>query len=94
MSTGDTLGRCAANSTTAIGAKKTIIAKCIVVNGSITKVSYLPVWINKQSVPELLSRKDNRSDEVYKYMEWVCQDQGLDTRFAWEGDEVVILAKS
>lgn len=71
--------------------KKSIIAKCIIMNGKIMKVSYLPIWINKQSTPEILYRGDKRREEVYQYMEWLCRDQELDTRFAWEGDEVVIL---
>jgi len=30
-------------------------------------------------------------DEVYQYMEWLCKDQKLATRFSREGDEVVVL---
>ena len=72
-------------------AKKTVIAKCEITDGSITKVSYLPVWVNKQSQPEPLSRDDKRSEEVHRYMQWLCRDQELDTKFAWEGDEIVIV---
>ncbi|MFC2066098.1 CapA family protein [Chloroflexota bacterium] len=72
-------------------AKKSMIAKCKIVNGNIASVSYLPLWINKQSQPELPLRKDKRSEEVYNYVEWLCQDQELDTKFSWDGDEVAIL---
>jgi poly-gamma-glutamate synthesis protein (capsule biosynthesis protein) len=70
--------------------RKSIVARAIFEGGKIKKVSYLPVWISKKSEPELLSRSDSRSKEVYEYMEWVCKDQGLETRFVWEGDEVAI----
>ena len=71
--------------------RKSIIAKAVITDRKITRVSYLPIWINKESVPELLSRSDKRSGEVNQYMEWLCGDQEMDTRFSHEGDEVVIL---
>ncbi len=71
--------------------RKTMIAKCIISGKGIERVSFLPCMINQASQPEPLSRDDKRSDEVYQYMEWVCKDQGLDTKFSREGDEVVVL---
>ncbi len=71
--------------------RKTLIAKCIISGKKIEKVSYLPVMINKHAQPEVLSRSDKRSSEVFEYMEWCCKDQDLDTKFSREGDEVVIL---
>ncbi|MBI4332824.1 MAG: CapA family protein [Chloroflexi bacterium] len=70
--------------------RKVIIARCIISGGTIQRVSYLPVMVNKQSQPEVLPRSDGRSAEVYDYMERICKDQRLDTRFSWDGDEVVI----
>ncbi len=70
--------------------RKSLIVKAIISGKKIIRVSYLPVWINKQSEPELLPRTDSRSDEVIKYMDWLCQDQELSVHFSREGDEVVI----
>ncbi len=70
--------------------RKTIVAKCVISNKKIGKVSFLPVIINQQSKPEILSRADKRSAEVFKYMQRCCKDQGLDTRLRWDEDEVVI----
>jgi len=70
--------------------RKSLLVKAQIAGGKITRVSYLPVWINKDSVPEPLKRGDKRSEEVYRYMEWLCQDQELNAKFAWDGDEVVI----
>ncbi len=71
--------------------RKSMIAKCVISGKKITRVSFLPCMINQEAQPEPLSREDKRSDEVYQYMEWVCKDQGLDTTFSREGDEVVVL---
>ncbi|MBI4330218.1 MAG: CapA family protein [Chloroflexi bacterium] len=70
--------------------RKAILAKCLISGKKITRVSYLPVMANKQLQPEVLLRSDQRSAEVFDYMEWLCRDQELDTKFAREGDEVVI----
>ncbi len=42
-------------------------------------------------MPEPLSCKDKRSDDVYQYVEWVCKEAWMDTRFSQDGDEVVVL---
>ena len=73
-----------------VDARKTILAKCIVSDKKIEKVSYLPIMVDKQAKPEILPHSDKRSTEVFDYMNWCCQDQGIDTKFTWEGDEVVI----
>ncbi|MFC1987450.1 CapA family protein [Chloroflexota bacterium] len=71
--------------------RKSMVAKCLISNKKIEKVSYLPVMINPHAQPGILPRSDKRSSEVFDYIEWCCRDQGLDTRFSWEGDEVVVL---
>ncbi len=71
--------------------RKTILVKCAIADKKLGRISFLPAMINKQSQPEFLPRSDKRNDEVYHYMEWLCKDQKLDTRFLREGDEVVIL---
>ncbi len=73
-----------------IDSRKTILAKCLIANRKIEKVSYLPIMINKHAQPEILSHSDNRSSEVYNYVDWCCRDQELEAKFSWEGDEVLI----
>ncbi len=70
--------------------RKTIIAKCIISNKRIEKVSFLPVVINKLNQPQVASRNEENFSEVVKYMQWICEDQKLATKFSLEGDEVVI----
>ncbi len=71
--------------------QKALLVKCNIANKKIQRVAFLPLWTNKKGQPEPLSRSDPRSDQWYSNMEWMCGDQGLDTRFSREGDEVVVL---
>lgn len=70
-------------------AKQTIIAKCLIDGESVYRVSYLPCLINKQGQPEIL-RNDERGRQVFEYIERITREAGLNARFEWEGDEVVI----
>lgn len=70
--------------------RKTLIVKCIIFNKRIKKVSFLPTIINRNSEPEILSANDSRFMEIVKYMEDVTRDQGLDTEYVVEGNEVLI----
>jgi len=70
--------------------RKTIIAKCIISNKAISKVSFLPAYINKKGEPEILVSKDERFSEVLRYMKEISRDQGLSTEYTIDGDEIVI----
>ncbi|MFC1988142.1 CapA family protein [Chloroflexota bacterium] len=74
-----------------VDARKSSLAKCLISNKKIEKVSYLPIMVNGHAQPEVLPRSDKRSSKVFHYIEWCCRDQGLDTMFSREGDEVVVL---
>jgi len=71
-------------------ARKTAIAKCVVADGKIRRVSYLPAFINKAVQPEVLTRQDPRFAEVHNYVDEITRSQGMNTRFAIDGDEVVV----
>jgi hypothetical protein len=71
---------------------KSIMLKCDIVDKKIQRVAFLPCWLTKKGQPEPLLRSDPRSDEVFHYMEWLCEDQRIyDIKFKREGDEIVIL---
>ena len=70
--------------------RKTMVAKCVISGGKIDSVGFLPVGINKQSQPEVLSAADPRFGQVVRYMEEITQDQGLNARYVVEGNEVLI----
>jgi poly-gamma-glutamate capsule biosynthesis protein CapA/YwtB (metallophosphatase superfamily) len=70
--------------------RKTMLAKCTIANKEIRRVSFLPVIVNKHGEPEILIPDDERFGEVVSYMADITRDQGLDTRFTVDGDEVII----
>jgi hypothetical protein len=73
-------------------AKYTIIAKCTVQNGRVSRVSYLPCLVNKQAQPDVL-KHDAKGQEIFDYVDKITRGTGLNARFEWAGDEVVIRAE-
>jgi poly-gamma-glutamate synthesis protein (capsule biosynthesis protein) len=70
--------------------RKTMIAKCVISDKHIKRVSFIPTVINKKSQPVILKTKDKQFEEVLAYMEEITRDQGLETEFRIDGDEVII----
>jgi poly-gamma-glutamate capsule biosynthesis protein CapA/YwtB (metallophosphatase superfamily) len=70
-------------------AKQTIIAKCTISHGSITRVSYLPCFVNKKGQPEIL-RNEEKGQQVFDYMARITREAGLNAQYEWDGNEVVI----
>jgi hypothetical protein len=67
----------------------TIIAKCTVSYGQISQASYLPCWINKKGQPEIL-KNDERGQQVFAYMDNITKGAGLNARYDWKKDEVIL----
>jgi poly-gamma-glutamate synthesis protein (capsule biosynthesis protein) len=72
-------------------AKRSLIGKAVLSKLGVERVSYIPVLIDKQSRPEVLRNGDSRFDDAVRYMDWASE--GLDHRFAVDGDEVVIFTR-
>ena len=70
--------------------RKTMVAKCTIVDKKIATVSFLPAMVNKKSQPEILPQADVRSDDVFDYVKWSCKDQKINTGFSRQGDEIFI----
>ncbi len=68
---------------------QTIIAKCTIDSGQISQVSYLPCLPNEQHQTEIL-KHDKRGQQVFDYMDNITKGAGLNARYEWKGDEVVI----
>jgi poly-gamma-glutamate capsule biosynthesis protein CapA/YwtB (metallophosphatase superfamily) len=66
----------------------TIIVKCIIRNGKISQVSYLPCHPNEKQQIEIL-KHDKRGQEIFDYVENATRGAGLNARFKWKGDEVI-----
>ena len=71
--------------------RKSILVKCRINAKKLQRVSFLPLGISKNGQPEPLPQSDPRSEEVLKYMKWLCRDQRLDTEFVREGDEIRVV---
>jgi poly-gamma-glutamate synthesis protein (capsule biosynthesis protein) len=71
--------------------RNTLLAKCVVSATGEVEARLLPVHINRKSQPKVLGN-DARGQAVLAYVERISQAAGLGTRFAWDGDEVRVLA--
>jgi poly-gamma-glutamate synthesis protein (capsule biosynthesis protein) len=75
-----------------VDAKRTLIAKAALTAKGVSRVSFLPVLIDKKLRPEVLKASDARFAESLQYMEWCSED--FDHAFEVEGDEVVVRARN
>ena len=70
-------------------ARWTIIAKCTIEGGKISQVGYLPCWINDERQTEVL-KHDGMGQQMFDFMDRITRGAGLNVRYEWKGDEVVI----
>ena len=73
-------------------ARMTMIAKAYIQDNKIRKVCYIPTYVNPQSEPEVVTRKDPRAQEVFDYVNRISEAQELNVGFSWDGDEVLVNA--
>ena len=66
-----------------------MIAKCVIDNGKISRLSYLPCIINDEQKTEIL-KNDDKGRQVFEFMDRITKAAGLNVKYEWEGDEVVI----
>lgn len=71
---------------------KTLILKCVVSGREIRRVSYIPVMLYERWIdPEPLLCSDPRAQDIFQYMVDISRAAGLDTKYSWDGDEVVVI---
>jgi poly-gamma-glutamate capsule biosynthesis protein CapA/YwtB (metallophosphatase superfamily) len=70
--------------------RKSLIVKCLIAQKRIKRISFLPVYLSVGAEPEILKSSDERFEDVVRYIDEITGGQGFHTRFAREGDEVVI----
>jgi len=68
--------------------KRSLIAKALISQQGVERVSFLPVLIDRQLRPEVLKHTDARFDDAVKFMDWASE--GFPHEFRVEGDEVVV----
>jgi poly-gamma-glutamate synthesis protein (capsule biosynthesis protein) len=70
--------------------RTTVLARAVVSDSGAIQARFIPVEINRRSQPEIVGR-DVRGAAVLGYVERISRQAGFGTRFAWDGDEVVVL---
>jgi poly-gamma-glutamate synthesis protein (capsule biosynthesis protein) len=67
-----------------------MIAKITVEDGEISGVSYLPTMLNDRMQARVVGHKEPEGTLIHDYVTSITREVGLQTEFAWEGDEIVI----
>ena len=67
---------------------RSLIAKAVLSSVGVEKVSFLPVQIDKQLRPEVLSHGDPRFNDNVNFIDWASE--GYNHQFTVKGDEVEI----
>ena len=71
--------------------RKTMMAKAVIEDGKVKRISYIPCYERDDKEPEPLKRNDPRSQDVFNYVEEISRSEGLNVNFEWDGDEVLVL---
>lgn len=72
-------------------ALKTGVAKIVVQNKKVQRVSFIPVLINTKEQPMPMRRGSEGFDAVVNYLKDVTKEVGIKTEFKIEGDELVVV---
>ena len=67
--------------------RNTVIALCRVDRDGLVSAGFVPCWIDDAGRPTPVNRADG-GEQVAAYVERIGREAGLDTAFAWDGDEV------
>ncbi|MBN2401770.1 MAG: CapA family protein, partial [Spirochaetes bacterium] len=70
--------------------KQQIIAKFIINNKKITKISFIPCIVNKKGQPQIFKKSDDKGQQVFDYMQKITLEAGLNAKFDWAGEEVAV----
>lgn len=74
---------------------KSLIIKVVISAKKIQRVSYIPVQLDLDwASPEPLKRTDARAQAIFQYQAEITEAAGLNTRFSWDGDEIVVSTSS
>jgi len=66
-----------------------IVAKLVIEDKKIVSYRYVPMKVEKDGRPYVHGRTET-GQEVFDYVERITREAGLNARFSWDGDEVVI----
>ncbi len=67
----------------------TIMAKCVIEDGTIKQTRFVPMIVNKAGIPIVVCR-ENGGQEVLDYMIKITAGANLNATYEWDGNEIVI----
>jgi poly-gamma-glutamate synthesis protein (capsule biosynthesis protein) len=67
-----------------------LLVKCVIRDGVLGDVTFVPVGIDRCAEPHVLSRDDSEFAEVVDYVKAVCEANGFDTTFSLRGEEIAV----
>jgi hypothetical protein len=70
--------------------RKSVMVKCVIAEKQIQSTSLLPVYIDRQSRPEILAESDPRFSEVQEYLERITREAELNGNFHRANGELLI----
>lgn len=68
----------------------TMAAKCTIEDGKIVETRCIPIIVGKDGVARVVSR-ENGGETVLNYLEGITEEAGLNARYEWVGDELLIV---
>jgi poly-gamma-glutamate synthesis protein (capsule biosynthesis protein) len=71
--------------------QKTVVAKAVIADKKIARVSFLPAQIDDECDPEFLRANDPRFNAVTDYVRQISENQGIAVPLNRDGDEVVVV---
>jgi hypothetical protein len=66
-----------------------LVAKLIIQDHAIVRVSFIPCLVHQQGFPEVIKHPE-KGQQVFDYMEKITRGAELNGQFEWDGDEVLI----
>ena len=73
-----------------INTQKNIIVKVDIEDKKITRVAYVPLWMDNEAVFRVVDPASARSDEHLRYVRWMSGSQGFDVDLVKDGEEIVV----
>lgn len=70
---------------------KSLLLKCVIRDKRIERVSFIPVQLDDDSNPHVQKPGDSDFDAIVQYMRDITTNQGLDTQYTVDGNEVLVL---
>jgi poly-gamma-glutamate capsule biosynthesis protein CapA/YwtB (metallophosphatase superfamily) len=70
---------------------KTMIARAVIEDGKIARVSYIPCYINENSEPVIVKKDEPKGQEVFDYVADISRSEELPVSFTWDGDSEVLV---